>query len=191
MPFGAHEAVEVHEILCEKINAINHFSLYAEQAQHPQVRSLIQNHLQSEIQNYDQLVAYTHDYSAANRQGGAAQGMQAFGGATPQQIQYGLHQPAQTAPGMQGRLNDQQILSAVLVCHKNCAKNGMQASLECADPNVRQMLLNGAIAANQHAYDTFLLMNQQGQYQVPTMNDHTAKTLLHTFQPVQQQAGYM
>ncbi|UJF31634.1 spore coat protein [Paenibacillus hexagrammi] len=187
MPFGAHEAMEVHEILCEKTNMINHFSFYEEQAQNQQVKQLIRQHLQSAIQHYDQLVAYTHDYNAVNRTGGMQAGGHMFSQASPQQIQYGLRQPAKTSPQMQGRMNDEQILSSMLSCHKNSAKNGMQASLECADPNVRQMLLNGAIAANQHAYDTFLLMNQMGQYQVPTMHDHTAKTYLHTFQPIQQQ----
>jgi spore coat protein CotF len=137
------------------------------------------------MQHYDQLVAYTHDYSAANQRGSSWMGSLHMEGMSPQQIQYGLRQPAPMAPQMQSRMSDQQILSAVLCCHKNSARNGMQASLECADPNVRQMLLNGAIAANQHAYDTFLLMNQQGQYQVPTMQEHTAKTFLHTFQPMQ------
>jgi spore coat protein CotF len=78
----------------------------------------------------------------------------------------------------------------MLMCHKNSAKNGMWASLECADPGVRQMLIHGAVAANNHAYETFLLMNRQGQYQVPTMNDHTAKTFLHTYQPMPYTAGF-
>lgn len=191
MPFGAHETVEVHEILNEKMNMIAHFSLYAEQVQSPQIRDLIQHHLQTAMQQYDQLVAYTHDYSAANRSEGNRAGSYQMGGASPEQIMYGLRQPAPVAPQMQGRLNDQQILSAVLCCHKNSAKNGMSASLECADPNVRQMLLNGAVTANQNAYDTFLLMNQLGQYQVPTMQDHTAKTFLHAFQPTQNSANYI
>jgi spore coat protein CotF len=37
------------------------------------------------------------------------------------------------------------------------------------------------------AYEVFLFMNQQGQYQVPTIQNHTAKTLLHSFQPAEQQ----
>ncbi|MBD0381158.1 spore coat protein [Paenibacillus sedimenti] len=185
MPFGAHETVEVHEILNEKMNVITHFSLYAEHAQSPQVRDLIQQQIQIMVQQYDQLVAYTHDYSAANRSTGFSSGTYAMGGISPEQINYGLRQPSPAAPQIQGRLSDGQILNAVLCCHKNSAKNSMHASLECADPNVRQMLLNGAIVANQHAYDTFLLMNQLGQYQVPTMQDHTAKTFLHAFQPMQ------
>jgi spore coat protein CotF len=187
MPFGAHETMEVHEILNEKINMINHFSLYASQAQDRNLRQMIERHLQTAVQSYDQLVSYTHDYSAAPSASRSMGGFQV----QPQHIQYGLHNPAQQMPQMQGqaRLNDQQIVSAVLSCHKNSAKNHMHASLECADPNVRQMLLSGAISCSNQAYEVFLFMNQQGSYQVPTMNDHTAKTFLHSFQPVNASYG--
>lgn len=179
MPYGAHETMEVHEILNEKINLINHFSMYAQMVQDHQLRQMIGQHMQMAIQSYDQLVSYTHDYNAA------AGGQRPFGmpNVRPQQIQYGLNNPAQQMPQMQGRLNDQQILSAILSCHKNSARSQMHASLECADPNVRQMLVNGAITCANQAYEVFLLMNRQGQYQVPTMNDHTAKTFLHSYQP--------
>jgi spore coat protein CotF len=190
MPFGAHETMEVHEILNEKINMINHFTLYAEQAQSSQVRSLVEHQLKSAIGHYDQLVAYTHDYSASEQGRGQVTPFYRIANTSYQDIQYGLHQPASTAPQYRGGFNDQQILASVLSCHKNSAKNGFWASLECADPNVRQMLMEGAFAANNHAYETFLLMNQQGQYQVPTMNDHTAKTYLHTYQPVQSRQGF-
>jgi spore coat protein CotF len=190
MPFGAHETMEVHEILNEKINLINHFTLYAEQAQSPQVRSLVDHHLQSAIGHYDQLVAYTHDYSAAGNRGGEMTPFYRIANTSYQDIQYGLHQPPQAGPQRLGGFNDQQILAAVLCCHKNMAKNAFSASLESTDPNVRQMLINGALAANNHAYEAFLLMNQQGLYQVPTLNDHTAKTFLHTYQPVQSPPSY-
>ncbi|PYI56266.1 spore coat protein [Paenibacillus flagellatus] len=184
MPFGAHETMEVHEILNEKLNLINHFSLYAQQAQHPELRQMIDRHLQTAMQSYDQLVGYTHDYgAAANRQ-------QPYGmpQVRPQQVQYGLHEPAPLAP-VQGRFDDVQIASSMLSCHKNSAKNHMAGSLECADPNVREMLVNGAIACANQAYEVFLFMNRMGAYQVPTMQDHTAKTFLHTYQPAQSGTG--
>lgn len=182
MPFGAHETMEVHEILSEKINLINHFSLYAQQCQNNQLRDMLDRHIRTAIQSYDQLVSYTHDYSTA-QQGGRTYGMP---NAAPSHIQYGLRNPAQQMPQMQGRLNDQQVVSAMLSCHKNSARNHMHASLECADPNVRQMLINGAINCANQAYEVFLYMNQNGQYQVPTMNDQTAKTFLHAYQPMQE-----
>lgn len=178
MPFGAHETMEVHEILNGKINEINHFALYAQQMQNTQVRQMLDRHLQSAIQFYDQLVTYTHDYSAG-QQGQQAQGVM---NVQPQQIQYGLNNPPAQVPFMQAPFNDQQILWAMLDFHKNSAKNAMAACLESADPNVRQMLLNGANICSNHAYEVFLLLNQQGQYQVPTLSDQTAKTFLHSYQ---------
>lgn len=188
MPFGAHETMEAHEVLNEKINMINHFSLYAQECQNEQLRQMIDRHLQTAIQSYNQLVAYTHDYSAA--QSGPAP--YAMPNVQPQQIQYGLRQPSPQSPMMTGRLNDPQIASAMLICHKNSAKNQMSAALECADPGVREMLVNGAITCANQAYEVFLWMNNNGIYQVPTMQDNTAKTYLHSYMPanVQPQPGY-
>ncbi|WP_084783456.1 spore coat protein [Paenibacillus sp. FJAT-26967] len=185
MPFGAHETVEVHEILTEKMNMIQHFSLYAGMSSHPQVGALVQQHLYSAIQHYNELVAYTHDYSAAGQPHAYGQPP-----AVPvQDIAYGLRHPAQQSPRTDGTLGDEQILTAVLCCHKNSSRNQMAAALECADPNIRRMLLTFAVAAADHAYEVFLFLNAQGQYQVPTMHDHTAKTYLHTFQAVNEQPG--
>lgn len=187
MPFGAHETLEAHEILNEKINLINHFSLYAQMVQNGQIRSMIDRHLQTAVASYNQLVGYTHDYSAARPMQTSGPGI--LSGTQPQQIQYGLRQPQPVTPVLQGTLNENQVLCAMLSCHKSSAKLHMQAALECADPNVRQMLQQGANLCAEQAYEVFMLMNQLGQYQVPTMNDHTAKTFLHTYQPMQQQGA--
>ncbi len=184
MPFGAHETMEVHEILNEKINLINHFSFYLQEIQNQQLRQMMEHHLQTAIQFYDQLISYTHDYNAAGNQNQS----QAFGAPNvqPQDIQYGLNNPTQQRPQTQESFNDQQIVAALLSWHKNSAKNHLWSSLECADPNVRQMLLNGAVTCANQAYEVFIFMNQQGSYQIPTMQDHTAKTFLHSYQPMNQ-----
>ncbi|WP_251570547.1 spore coat protein [Neobacillus cucumis] len=180
MPFGAHEAMEVHEILTEKINMINHFNLYAQQAKNPQLKEMIHRHLQEEIKSYDTIVSYTHDYQNFAPMSPNTN----VGSVKPDQIQYGLDNPSMLAPESNTTFNDYEIASALLICHKNGAANGVKATLEIADPNLRQVLLNGAVNCVNQAYEVFLFMNQQGQYQIPTMRDHTAKTYLHTFQPV-------
>ena len=183
MPFGAHETMEVHEILNEKINMINHFAMYLQSCQDPALRNMIDRHMQTAVRAYDEMVAYTHDYAAAQNK------MQAYGmpQTSPQNLTYGLNNPAAVAPSAQGQLNDTQIALAVLCAHKNSAKNHMSASLEAADPHVREMLVNGAVTCSNQAYEVFLFMNERGLYQVPKMDDHTAKTYLHTYQPMMQQ----
>ncbi|HEX3033044.1 MAG TPA: spore coat protein [Bacillota bacterium] len=182
MPFGAHETMEVHEILNESINMINHFSLYAQQCQDPNLRQVVERHLQTALQSYHQLVGYTHDYQAAALPVQAP----AMGSIRPQQIQYGVTQSTPHMPQLQGRLSDQQIVAAMLSCHKNSAKNHMHAAVEVADPNIRQMLINGAVTCANQAYELFLMMNQQGAYQVPVLQDQAAKEFLHSYQPVSQ-----
>ncbi len=184
MKFGAHEVMEAWEILNEKTNLINHLALYEREAQDEQLRSMIRRHLDAAIQGYDLMVAYTHDYSAR-------QGMQA---PFPQPdmniegLKYGLRNPSPVAPQPTGHFNDAMIGAALLNCHKASAASHIQRGLEVTDPNLRQMFLNGAIACYNMAYDTFLYMNQRGTYQVPSMDNHTAKTFLHAFQPIQHQS---
>lgn len=180
MPFGAAESIAVHEILGEKIYMIDHFSLYESQCQDPALRQMIQRHRQAAVDSYNQMVSYTHDYRSV-------QPVQARAYVPVESIQYGLRNPSPEGPSMQtGAFSDKQIATAVLSAHKNSAKNHMGAALECADPNIRQMMINGSITCCNQGYETFMYMNQRTYYQVPTLNDHTAKTYLHHYQPTNQ-----
>ncbi|WP_174727523.1 spore coat protein [Mesobacillus harenae] len=180
MPFGAHETMEVHEVLSEKINAINHFNLYAAQAKNPLLKEMITRHQQEELRTYDEIVAYTHDYTQfspvppnTNTQG-----------VRPRQIQYGVHDQAMFAPEANASFNDFEIATAMLLAHKNAAANGVKACMECADPNLRQMIFNSVGNCVNQSYEIFLFMNEQGLYQVPEIENEAAKTFLHSYQPI-------
>jgi len=180
MPYGAHEAMEAHEILCEKTLMIEHFAMYAGQAQDPSLRNMLEHHITQAARSYDELVSYTHDYHAVTPQAPHMAQM-----ATPQSIQYGLRNPAPAAPQMHGgRMSDEQIAASMLCAHKNSAKNHLAAALECADPHLRQMMVNGANQCAFASYEVFRYMNHHGWYQVPTLQDNTAKTMLHHHQPI-------
>lgn len=180
MPFGAAESIAVHEILSEKICLMDHFSVYESQCQDPALRQLINRHRQTAMESYNQMVSYTHDYRSV-------QPVQPYANVPVEAIQYGLRNPSPEAPSMQpAAFSDKQIATSVLLAHKNSAKNHMAAALECADPNIRQMMMNGSVTCCNQGYEVFMYMNQRGYYQVPTMNDHTAKTFLHHYQPINQ-----
>lgn len=181
MPYGAHETMEVHEILNEKINLINHFGVYRQQCQDPALEQMLHRHLQTAIDSYNQLVSYTHDYMRVpqyNEPNTMARNIR------PQNVHYGLQNAQPQSPKMQGSFNDQQITSAMLSSHKNSAKNSLSAALECADPNVRQLLMNSSIICTNQAYEVFMYLNQKGMYQVPTMEADTARYYLHSYQPM-------
>jgi len=182
MSFGAHEAMETHEILLQKINTITHFNLYAREARNPQLREMISRHQQAMIQSYNECVGLSRGNGRFSPISPSTN--LNMRGVSHQQVQYGLHNPQQIAPQADASMSDAEVAIAMLQSHKNGAKNAMSASLECADPNLRRALMNSAINCNQQAYETFFWMNQQGVYQVPTLNSHTAQTLLNSYQPV-------
>ncbi|CAH0345204.1 spore coat protein [Bacillus sp. CECT 9360] len=188
MPYGAHETMEVHEILMEKINMITHFNFYATETQNQQLIDMIIRHQQEEIRSYNEIVSYTHDYTSFK----PVPPNTNIREIQPQEIRYGLNNPPQVTPEVDAMLKDSEIATAMLCCHKNAARNGMWATLECADPNLRSMLLNSAANCSNQAYEVFLFMNEQGQYQIPTLKDHTAKTFIHRYQPANEalQAQY-
>jgi spore coat protein CotF len=179
MPFGAHETLEVHEVLMEKINAITHFNLYAKQAKNPQLLDMILRHQQEEIRSYNEIVALTR----GNDRFSPIPPNTNIQGVSRQQIQYGLNQPPQFAPQADAELNDVEIAIAMLLCHKNGARNCTWSTLECADPNLRRTLFNSAATCTNQAYEVFLFMNEQGLYQVPTLNNQTADQFLRSYQP--------
>ncbi|MFB5675004.1 spore coat protein [Paenibacillus terreus] len=188
MKFGAHETMETHEILMEKLNAITHCNLYAKQAKNPKLRDMIARHQRDAINSYNEIVSLTRGGGQFTPISTPAhtQGVQ------HQQIQYGLDNPPRFAPQNDDTLSDHEISTAMLICHKNGARNAAWAALECADPNLRRAMQNSAQACTDHAYEVFLFLNEQGLYQVPTMKTETTHNFLGSYQPAtgMQQSQY-
>lgn len=175
---GAHELLEVHEVLTNAINGINTFQLLIPHCQDQDLRNIMQNQLNFMINEYNGMVT-----SLSNKTGGGPAG--AF---RPRSANfnptYGLDNPAPFQPNatMQ-QIDDRDISSAVLGCHKASATVKMHAALECADPMIRGLLLQGARNCAEQAYETWSYMNQKGYYQVPTLKEHTAGEFAGQYKP--------
>jgi spore coat protein CotF len=178
MPFSAHEAMEVHEILLEKFNMITHFNLYATQTTNPALMDMITRHQQEEILSYNYLVGLTR---------GSGRFMpippNTRVDASKEQVDYGLRNPPEYRPDANATFGDREVAVGMLCCHKNAARNSSWASLECADPNMRRALLNAAANCNHQGYEVWRYMNEQGWYEVPTLNSQTQETFLQSYQP--------
>ena len=171
---GAHEVMEVHEVLTGSINAINTFQLYRPHVQDQQLSQMLDHQMQFMIQEYNNLVQAVNQkgitmgtpYRASQNQGPV----------------YGLNNPQPHSPAMsQNQVDDMAIASGMLGCHKNSASKKMLASLECADPHLRRMIQQSAINCGEQAYEVWQYMNQKGFYQVPTMKEMTTNTMTSSY----------
>ncbi|HBT47893.1 MAG TPA: spore coat protein [Peptococcaceae bacterium] len=172
--YGAHEIMELHEVLTDTIDGINQFQLYRPHVKDQQLRSILDKQIQFMTQEYNNLV------QAINQRGmGHAVPYRAPRTARPV---YGLHQPGSQAPNVSpDEIDDRDIASGMLGCHKASAVMRMMASLECADRELRSMLQQGAINCSEQAYEVWQYMNQKGFYQVPTLQEVTTHTMINTF----------
>jgi spore coat protein CotF len=66
--------------------------------------------------------------------------------------------------------------------HKCGAVCKMNAALECADPQLRRIIMQGANSCAEQAYELFTFMNQRGMYQVPTMQQQTQDNFMNIYQ---------
>jgi spore coat protein CotF len=180
--FGAHEMMELHEVLTDTIDGINQFLLYRPHVQDHQLLSILDNQMQFMMQEYNSLV------SMISTQGGHVNvpqpTMSVQQDFTPS---YGLRNPQPEMPQTSAKmLADRDVASGMLGFHKSSALCRMHAALEMADPQIRHSILRGANSCAEQAYELFQYMNQKGYYQVPTLNEQTTQTMTGMYQPVSQ-----
>ncbi|NLT94732.1 MAG: spore coat protein [Clostridia bacterium] len=173
---GAHEVMELHEVLCNCINGINQMELLRPHVNDQQLSAILDKQVQFMTQEYNNLVQ-------ALNAGGINIG-------TPYQApkiaqpKYGLQQPQPQSPNTSpSQLDDQDISGAMLSYHKSSAIIKTMAALECADPNLRRMVQQSAVNCSEMAYEVWQYMNQKGYYQVPTMKQMTTNTMIQSYTP--------
>lgn len=175
---GAHEIMQMHEVLTDTIDGINQFQLYRPHVQDPQLRTIIDNQIGFMTQEYNNMVQTVHQQSRSE-----AVPYRRVKNTSPA---YGLKNPSPNAPNIApDEMDDRDVASGMLGCHKSSAGLRMTASLEFADPTLRKMLQQGSINCSEQSYEVWNYMNQKGMYQVPTMKQMTTSTMINSFDMAQ------
>ena len=171
---GAHETMQLHEVLTVTIDGINQFQLYRPHAKDPQLGSILDNQVRFMNQEYNNIVQTVSQHSK-----GASIAYRRVKNVSPS---YGLQNPLPMVPNASpDEMDDRDVASGMLGCHKASATLKMAASLEFADPTLRSMLQQGAINCSEQAFEVWNYMNQKGFYQVPTMKQMTTNTMINSF----------
>jgi len=175
--FGAHEIVEAHEVISSTIDGINTFELLRRHVSDPQLSEIMDRQLSFAEKEYNDIVSFL-----SNRHGISSD---TYHTRKTYSINYGLRNPSPVSPHeTAGRLTDRDVASIMLSVNKCSASRKMTAALECADAQLRRLMMQGAMSCAEKAYEMFTYMNQKGMYQVPTMQDRTQTNFINTFQPV-------
>lgn len=172
---GAHEIMEIHEVLTGTIDGINQFNLYRPHARDQHLQQVLDKQINFMEQEYQNIV------SMMSQHGGVS--AEPYQSRINTHIKYGLRNPSQVNPSeTAGQLSDRDIASGMLGYSKSSAIIRMNAGLECADPQIRRMIVQCSISSAEMAYETFCFMNERGIYQVPTMPMKTENKYMGTYQ---------
>ncbi|MGJ7921099.1 spore coat protein [Neobacillus sp. LXY-4] len=168
---GAHEVLELHEILSHSINGIHMFHLYEPYIRDQELRSILENQLHFMMDEYNQLASNPQLHHLFRE----------YPASSEFEPRYGLDSPPQFYPKVSNRqLTDQDIASGILGWHKTAAIKKMTAALECADFSLRQAFIQGANNCADQAFELFQYMNIKGYYQVPKLTNQD--DVIHQFQ---------
>lgn len=177
---GAGETLQYHEVLCNTINGINQFQLYQPYCQDPELKNILQNQLTFMTSEYNAMVQALQNKGNVssippvdvNKQFAPSYGMSP---SSPEQPNNSLNQ-----------MNDRDVASGMRDYSKASAIMRTYAALECSDPQLRDMMSQGAKNCIDQAYETWVYMNKNGYYRIPIFDQTTMNTLLSTYQTTNQ-----
>ncbi|NGQ94478.1 spore coat protein [Brevibacillus sp. SYP-B805] len=175
-PYGAHEVMELHEAMSGSIDGIHTLQLYISHATDPELRHMLSHQLHFMTDEYNRMVHLINGRGA-----GAAVPYRVMT-SVPQAV-LTAHQPVMAASGARG-IDDRDVSSAILGLHKASAKQRMAAALECADPEIRNALVQGAANCANQAYEVWRYMYHRGYYTLASLPESANAQLLAPFQPI-------
>lgn len=184
MKLSVVEAGGLHEILQDLAVDIEKLAVYVEEAQHPELRQLIQEKLRSSEQDYQELREMV-DWGSLfpNAEHGWAEGtrMRIAGGA-----QSGPH-PLQPRPS--GRFSDRAIATDMLSASKSMAVRDIWTATEMGHQSLRRTLAELSRRELDFSFKVYKFMESQGWYPQYKVGENPERWLLESHRMAQDVHG--
>ncbi|RUL47425.1 spore coat protein [Lysinibacillus antri] len=176
MNHGAHEVLDVHEVLSAAIGAMNTFIFLRPHVQDPELLNILDRQYAFMLDEYNitaECFKTGQDPSHPTRSYKMQMGNDSKYGLTQGQPK----KPMQSA----NEMNDGIISGFLLSCHKTGASGKTMAALEATNPVVRRVLQDSVPNCIEMAYELSLWQNKQGLYQIPQLSPQDMQTMLNMY----------
>lgn len=176
MNHGAHEVLDVHEVLSTIIGGLDQMVLFRDKINSPELLSILDRQYAFMLDEYNITVEAFKtgkDPKHPTRSYNMQMGNDFSYGLTPSEPK----KPIQAATD----LNDSIIAGFLLGMHKAGATGKTAAALEATNPVVRRVLQDSVPNCVEMAYEISLYQNKMGEYQVPKLSPTDMSTMLHMY----------
>lgn len=186
MQLAEHEAYQLHELAMSCVNSIVNMGLFINQAQDPELKQLLQQHLPYHIRDYNKKVEYLQQPQGST----VPFPVPEIRGTLPSTTEA----PAAPAPAVTPRtnaqaFNDREIATAYLLTLKRAGREYAWAAMEMANPELRTFLEDAFRMSSHHAYDVWQWMVKRGYYPLTAAPQPTLQTMGNLYNLVPEPQG--
>ncbi|MCJ8009387.1 spore coat protein [Lederbergia wuyishanensis] len=184
MQLASHELHELSELIASCFNTVTCMGTFINQAQDPNLKSLLQKHYPKHIEDYNLKVEFVQNATTPDISKFQPDTL------TPKLNNY-TQTPTNLAQATAPRTNaethnDREIATAYLLNQKAAAKNYAASVLECANPTLRTFLENAFLNSSRHSYEIWEYMMEKGYYPLSPATNEAIQAVGGMYQTVQQ-----
>ncbi|MFK2825409.1 spore coat protein [Bacillus sp. B190/17] len=186
MNHGAHEVMDVHEVLSGAVGAMNEYTMLRSHVKDPELLKILDRQYQFMQQEYNTTVDCFRsgkDPAVPTQSYEMTQGNDFVYGLTPTQPK----KPMQSA----SEINDEVISCAMLGAMKSMAAAKATAALEVTNPVVRRVLADSIPNCIEMAYELSIYQNKHHYYQVPQFAEQDTLQMTQAYAPAMGVQGNM
>ena len=181
---GAHEILDVHEVLSLAVGALNKLTMLRPKVQDPELLDILNRQYTFMEQEYNT----TLDCFKSGQD--PAVPTKSYMMKQDNDFIYGLESKEPTRPiQSETEINDEIISGFMLGMHKSSANLKTYASLESTNPVVRRVLADSIPNCIEMAYEISIYQNKHRYYQVPQFAEADMKIMQQSYAPAAQPVG--
>lgn len=185
MQLAVHEAQDLQELAMSCVNSITNMACFMNQAQDPELKSILEKHFPQHIQDYNMKVEYLSKPEGAT----STLPVPNIQPNLPSFTQAPINPVPVTPRTTVQQFNDREIATAYLLTLKRSGKDYAWAAMEMSNPEIRSFLEDAFRMCSHHAYDVWQWMVKKGFYPLEPASPTTLNTLGGFYQVVQQPAA--
>ncbi len=175
---GAHEVMDVHELLSASQNALNQYRMLEQHCTCEELRDIIHRQYQFMATEYNTLLeCFTtgKDPAVPASQYKMQQGNNVVYGLKPGQPKQPIQSPAE--------FGNEHISAQMMTLMKTSATDKARAACEVTNPVVRRVIADSIPNCCEMAYEIFLYQNKKGHYQVPQFPSTVMQSMMASYAP--------
>ncbi|MFC3041685.1 spore coat protein [Virgibacillus xinjiangensis] len=177
---GGHEMLDAHEAISGVVGTLEHYLLYQDHIQDPELKAMLQQHKAYLSQTYNTIVETLQTGKEPSVK------TQTYNMAQGNDVVYGMQPSSPKTPAQSvNELNDQCISSFMMGHLKTCASAFTMTALEATNPVLRRVFADSIPHVIEMAYEVFQYQNKNQYYQVPQLKQQDMQAYMNSFAPIQ------